>query len=66
MKTGLAIKSKKKKCVNLLRKTKKDYFQRLNVKDLSDNKKKIKTIKSYYSNKGLIQLYFTEGTRPPY
>ena len=40
-------------CVTLLRRTKKEYFQNLNVKDLSDNKKFWKTIKSYFSNKGL-------------
>ena len=32
---------------------KKYHFQRLNVKDLSDNKKIWKTIKPYFSNKGL-------------
>ena len=37
----------------LLGRTKKDYFQNLNVKDLSDNKKFCKTIKPYLSNKGL-------------
>ena len=37
----------------LLRRTKKEYFQNLNVKDLSDNKKFWKTIKPYFSNKGL-------------
>ena len=37
-------------CVNLLRKTKTEYFQKLNVKDLSDNRKFWKTI---FSNKGL-------------
>ena len=31
-------------CVNLLRNTKKDYFQKLNIKDLSDNKKLWKII----------------------
>ena len=40
-------------CVNLLRKTKNDYFQNLNIQDLSDNKKFWKTIKPYFSNKGL-------------
>ena len=40
-------------CVTLLRRTKKEYFQNLNVKDLSDNKKFWKTIKPYFSNKGL-------------
>ena len=39
--------------VTLLRRTKKEYFQNLNVKDLSDNKKIWKTIKLYFSNKGL-------------
>ena len=37
----------------LLRRTKKDYFQNLNVKDLSVSKKFWKTIKPYFSNKGL-------------
>ena len=40
-------------CVTLLRRTKKEYFQNLNVKDLSDNKKFWKLIKPYFSNKGL-------------
>ena len=40
-------------CVNLLRNTKKDYFQKLNIKDLTDNKKFWKTIKPFLSNKGL-------------
>ena len=40
-------------CVTLLRRTKKEYFQNLNVKDLSDNKKFWKIIKPYFSNKGL-------------
>ena len=40
-------------CVNLLRKTKTEYFQKLNVKDLSDNRKFWKTIKPFFSNKGL-------------
>ena len=40
-------------CVTLLRRTKKEYFQNQNVKDLSDNKKFWKTIKPYFSNKGL-------------
>ena len=29
-----------------------DYFQNLNIRDLSGNKKFQKTIKSYFSNKG--------------
>ena len=40
-------------CVNLLRKTKTEYFQKLNVKDLSNNRKFWKTIKPFFSNKGL-------------
>ena len=40
-------------CVTLLRRTKKEYFQNLNVKDLQDNKKFWKTIKPYFSNRGL-------------
>ena len=40
-------------CVTLLRRTKKEYFQNLNVKNLLDNKKFWKIIKPYFSNKGL-------------
>ena len=40
-------------CVNLLRNTKKDYFQKLNIKDLSVNKKFWKIIKPFFNNKGL-------------
>ena len=40
-------------CENLLRKTRNDYFQNLNIRDLSDNKKFWKTIKPYFGNKGL-------------
>ena len=40
-------------CVNLLRKTKTEYFQKPNVKDLPDNRKFGKTIKPFFSNKGL-------------
>ena len=39
-------------CVNLLRNTKKGYFQKLNIKDLTDNKKFWKTIKTFFSNNG--------------
>ena len=38
---------------NALRKTKTEYFQKLNVKDLSDNRKFWKTVKPFFSNKGL-------------
>ena len=40
-------------CVNLLRKTKKEYLENINVKDINDNKKFWKTIKPFVSNKGL-------------
>ena len=40
-------------CVNLLRNTEKDYFQKLNIKDLTDNKKFWKIIKPFFSIKGL-------------
>ena len=40
-------------CVNLLRKTKKDYFNDLNIKNITDNKAFWKIIKPYFSNKGL-------------
>ena len=40
-------------CVNLLRKTKKDYFNDLNIKNITDYKAFWKTIKPYFSNKGL-------------
>ena len=39
--------------VYLLRKTKTEYFQKLNVKDLSDNRNIWKTITPFFSNKGL-------------
>ena len=38
--------------VTLIWRTKKDYFQNLSVKDLSDNRKIWKTIQPYFSNKG--------------
>ena len=40
-------------CVNLLRKTKKDYLNDLNIKNITDKKAFWKTIKPYFSNKGL-------------
>ena len=40
-------------CVNLLRKTNKDYFNDLKIKNITDNKAFWKTIKPYFSNKGL-------------
>ena len=40
-------------CVSLLRSTKKGYFQKLNIKDLTDKNKFWKTIKPFFRNKGL-------------
>ena len=40
-------------CLNLLRKTKNDYFQNFNIRDWMDNKMFWKTIKLYFSKKGL-------------
>ena len=34
-------------------KQKKEYFESINIKDLNDNKKFWKTIKPFFSNKGL-------------
>ena len=46
-------KNQRNSCVNLLLKTKAEYFHKLNVKGLPNNKKFWKTIKPYFSNKGL-------------
>ena len=48
--------------MNLLRKTKTDYFQNLNIRNLSNNRKFWKTIKPYFSHKGLnsSKLLFKE------
>ena len=40
-------------CVNLLRNTKKDYFQKLNIKDLTDITKILENNQVSFSNKGL-------------
>ena len=40
-------------CVKHLRKTKQDYFNNIDIKSVSDTKKFWKTIKPYFSNKGL-------------
>ena len=44
---------KKNSCVNLLRKTKREYFRNLNIKDISSTKKLRKTIKPFLSYKRL-------------
>ena len=38
---------------DLLRKTKRSYFEQINIKDISDNRKFWSTIKPFFSNKGL-------------
>ena len=40
-------------CTNLLRKTKRDYFRNLNIRELNDSKKFLKRIKPFFSDKGL-------------
>ena len=39
-------------CVNLLRKTKKQYYENLSVKNVMDNQTFWKTVKPYFDNKG--------------
>ena len=46
-----AYNKQRNKCVSLLRKTKKAYYSHLNVKDVVDNKKFWKTVKSFFSDK---------------
>ena len=46
-------KSQRNFCTNLLRKTKRDYFRNLNIRELNDNKKFWKRIKPFLSDKGL-------------
>ena len=38
-------------CVNLLRRTKKNYFANINISSVTDNKKFWKTVKSLFSDK---------------
>ena len=52
-KTGTAIKSKEISCLKLLRQTKEKYFNNINVKKVSDNKTFWKSVKPFFSNKGL-------------
>ena len=39
--------------VDLLRKTKRSYFEQINIKDIRENKKFWKTIKPFFRNKGI-------------
>ena len=52
-KTWDSYKKQRNFCVILLRKTKKEYVENINVKDINYNKKFLKTIKPFFSNKGL-------------
>ena len=45
-------KTQRNYCVNLLRKSKKQYFSNINVRDVSDSKSSWKSLKPYFSNKG--------------
>ena len=45
-------KTQRNYCVNLLRKSKKQYFSNINVSDVTDNKCFLKFVKPYFSNKG--------------
>ena len=45
-------KTQRNYCVNLLRKSKKQYFSNINVSDVTDNKSFWKSVKPYFSNKG--------------
>ena len=50
-------------CTNLLRKTKKEYFSKLDIIKVSDSKKFWKTIKPFFSDKGLNynKMVFSEN-----
>ena len=49
----ITVKKQRNFCINLLGKTKKDYFENININDVNDNKKFCKTIKPFFSDKGL-------------
>ena len=53
-------------CVIFLHKTKQGYFSNINIKSVSDTKKLWKTIKPYFSNKGLNsnKIFLSEKGRP--
>ena len=44
-------KTQRNYCVNLLKKSKKQYFSNINVSDITDNKSFWKSVKPYFSNK---------------
>ena len=45
--------------MSLLSKTKKIYFKNVKIQDITDNKKFVKTIRSYFSDKGYNQTNIT-------
>ena len=47
----IAYDKQKNYCVNLLRRTKKNYFANINISSVTDNKKFWKTVKSLFSDK---------------
>ena len=55
------VKQRRNYCVSLLRKTKKDYYANLNVKDIVDNKQFWRTVKSLFSDKTVSNEIITLG-----
>ena len=49
----ITIKKQRNFCINLLGKTKNDYFENININGVNDNKKFWKTTKLFFSDKGL-------------
>ena len=49
---GCNFKIQRNYCVNLLRKTKKQHYENLSVKNVMNNKTFLKTVKPYFSGKG--------------
>ena len=58
-KNDIYIKKQRNFCVNLLRKTKRNYFKNVKIQDTTDNKKIWKTIRPYFSDKGYNQSKIT-------
>ena len=49
-----AYKTQRNRCVNILRKTKRDYYRNLDLKDFTDSRKFLKTVKPVVT--GTIQV----------
>ena len=49
---GCKYETQRNYCVNLLGKSKKQYFSNISVSDVTDNKSFWKSVKPYFSNKG--------------